>query len=447
MRTRLTASRKIFFLLADAALFLVTAAAVNAFRFGVDYSAVLSAHSLWVTLFLLLSSLYVFGTYDLDDGLSPVRRALRTGTAVSVALTSILVLNYLLNLDRGGLFGRGVLLGSVAIFTLGASVFRAVVARMIRSRVQRQSLIVLCEEGREDALRAEFALSGWSGAVHFLSVSAHPDPRRALNEALAPGCDALLLGGDLRYFQKLMGETLMNARLSGLPVQSFSRFVEAHARRIPLGFVDSSWFIVSEGFLLQDSPFPQRVKRLFDVLLSLLLGLVTWPFMLLTALAVKLDSRGPALYRQVRLGKDGALFTIYKFRSMSTDAEKGGAQWAARNDARVTRVGKFIRKTRLDELPQLWNVLRGEMSFIGPRPERPEFNEQLTGAVPFFHLRNLVRPGVTGWAQVMYPYGASVEDARRKLEYDLYYIKNYSLWLDLKIVLRTVRIVLFAGGR
>jgi lipopolysaccharide/colanic/teichoic acid biosynthesis glycosyltransferase len=169
--------------------------------------------------------------------------------------------------------------------------------------------------------------------------------------------------------------------------------------------------------------------------------------MLITAVLIRLESSGGAIYKQVRTGKDGKDFTIFKFRSMRSDAEKNGAQWASQNDSRVTRIGNFIRKTRIDELPQLFNILRGTMSFIGPRPERPEFNRSLEKELSFYNLRHIVQPGLTGWAQVLYPYGASLEDAKEKLQYDLFYIKNYSLWMDISIVLKTITVVVFGRGR
>lgn len=239
----------------------------------------------------------------------------------------------------------------------------------------------------------------------------------------------------------------MEARFSGQSVQDLSKFYESTWRKVPIYYLEHDWFVLSEGFGLVHNPVGLRVKRLVDLFLSLLLLLIVWPFMLLTAIAVKLESAGPAVYSQVRTGVDGEHFVIYKFRSMRTDAEKDGAKWASQNDSRITRVGKFIRLTRLDELPQLWNVFRGDMSFIGPRPERPEFNSELEKQIPFYNLRHLVRPGITGWAQVLYPYGASVEDSKEKLQYDLFYIKNYSLFLDFVIVLKTISVVILGRGR
>ncbi|NNE41231.1 MAG: sugar transferase [Marinicaulis sp.] len=188
------------------------------------------------------------------------------------------------------------------------------------------------------------------------------------------------------------------------------------------------------------------VKRAMDIAVSLALIGFLAPLLLLTAIAIKLDSRGPLLYRQCRVGYRGREFSVYKFRSMTIDAEKNGPQYASKNDARITRVGWFIRKTRIDEIPQTINVLRGEMSFVGPRPERPEFVQELEKEIPHYQKRHLVKPGITGWAQVRYEYAASVEGAREKLKFDLFYIKNFSPLFDIDIIFRTVRVALFGLG-
>ncbi|MFN4116793.1 MAG: exopolysaccharide biosynthesis polyprenyl glycosylphosphotransferase, partial [Inhella sp.] len=194
-------------------------------------------------------------------------------------------------------------------------------------------------------------------------------------------------------------------------------------------------------------PVRSAIKRSSDILVSLLLLLVSAPVMLITAVVIKLESRGPIFYRQERVGQNGAPFKVTKFRSMVVDAEKDGKpRWATKNDSRVTGVGKFIRRTRIDELPQLFNVLSGEMSMVGPRPERQYFVDELVEKIPFFAVRHSVKPGVTGWAQVRYEYGATVEDAAAKLQYDLYYVKNHSLFLDFLILLETVAVVLTGRG-
>ncbi len=191
------------------------------------------------------------------------------------------------------------------------------------------------------------------------------------------------------------------------------------------------------------------IKRLFDILVSVVLLTLFSPLMILVMLASLIESKGkdPIFFEQIRVGQNGALFNLYKFRSMRVDAEADGvARWATKNDARVTKLGSFLRKTRLDELPQLFNVLKGQMSLVGPRPERPEFVEQLAKTIPFFSERHRVKPGVTGWAQMLYPYGASEEDAKRKLEYDLYYVKHAGVFMDLIILLQTVEVVLLGKG-
>jgi sugar transferase (PEP-CTERM system associated) len=238
---------------------------------------------------------------------------------------------------------------------------------------------------------------------------------------------------------------LLHCKLRGIRVIDDVGFWEQHLGRIDLDNVDARWFLAADGF--SNGWLSTAIKRLSDLTVSVTILLLTLPLMLLTALAVKLDSPGPVFYRQQRVGLHGRPFTVLKFRSMTVNAEAAGrAVWAQRKDPRVTRVGGFIRLTRIDELPQLLNVLQGAMSFIGPRPERPHFVEQLMQVIPFYAERSTVKPGITGWAQVNYPYGASVEDAREKLSYDLYYVKNRSVFLDLLILLATVRVILFQEG-
>ncbi|MGH7043274.1 MAG: exopolysaccharide biosynthesis polyprenyl glycosylphosphotransferase [Acetobacteraceae bacterium] len=240
-------------------------------------------------------------------------------------------------------------------------------------------------------------------------------------------------------------EPVRESRLRGARVFNEISFWEHCLGRVNLDRIDHNWFLGGDGF--SDSRMGAVARRLLEILVSLILLVLTFPLMLVIALAVKLDSPGALLYRQRRVGLHGQPFTLFKFRSMRADAEAGGTpRWAARRDDRITRIGRFIRATRIDELPQLWNVLMGEMSLIGPRPERPHFVEQLAEVIPFYLARTHVKPGITGWAQVNYPYGASVEDAREKLSYDLYYLKNRSLLLDLLILVSTVRVILFHEG-
>ncbi|MBB5144127.1 TIGR03013 family XrtA/PEP-CTERM system glycosyltransferase [Desulfovibrio intestinalis] len=239
---------------------------------------------------------------------------------------------------------------------------------------------------------------------------------------------------------------LLEAKLRGTMVVDIRSFYEHVVQRLPLSQLTDEWLLQAEGFSLNTRGSLRRLKRALDMLISLLLLIPATPIMLLTALIVRLESPGPVIYKQDRVGLFEKEFTVYKFRSMRADAEKDGAVWASAGDARVTRFGRFIRKVRIDELPQIWNILKGDMSFIGPRPERMAFVQKLKETIPYYSLRHTIKPGLTGWAQVCYPYGASEEDARRKLEYDLYYIKNMSLLLDINIVFKTIGVVLFPKG-
>jgi sugar transferase (PEP-CTERM system associated) len=241
-------------------------------------------------------------------------------------------------------------------------------------------------------------------------------------------------------------KALLECRLRGIRVEDWPTFYEKATGKILVTAVRPSWLIFSDGFV--KTPRTEIIKRLFDVTVSMAGLALALPAMIVVALAVKLDSAGPVLYRQPRLGRNGCVFILNKFRSMRQDAEKEtGPVWTQTRDPRITRVGIVLRRTRLDELPQLLNVLVGHMSFIGPRPERPEFVEELQKRIPYYMERLAVKPGITGWAQISYRYGSSVEDAIEKLQYDLYYIKNLSLFLDLLILLNTVQVVLFARGR
>src|SRR5690348_14369674 len=241
---------------------------------------------------------------------------------------------------------------------------------------------------------------------------------------------------------------LLEARMEGIKITPYLSFWERETRRVNLNALDPSWLIYSDGFRVS-TMMNGALKRALDVLASLFLLILTLPMMLLVAAAIRLDSKGQIFYRQERVGRNGSVFEIYKFRTMQADAEgRGIPQWASLRDPRITRIGSFLRVMRIDELPQVLNVLRGDMSFVGPRPERPFFVQSLSRDIPFYLERHRVRPGITGWAQINYPYGASIEDAKAKLSYDLYYIKNFSLLFDLLIILSTAQAILFnKGGR
>lgn len=238
---------------------------------------------------------------------------------------------------------------------------------------------------------------------------------------------------------------LLDCKLAGITVTDYSTFWERETGKVDLDALHPSWLIFSDGFV--GGWLQSMLKRVFDVVASLALLVAALPVLIITGILVRLESPGPVFYRQERVGLNGKTFMLNKFRSMRTDAEADGVpRWAAVNDSRITRLGSFIRKTRIDEIPQIFNVLKGEMSFIGPRPERPFFVEQLHEAIPYYQERHRVKPGISGWAQLNYPYGASIEDSKEKFQFDLYYIKNYSLFLDLIVLIQTFRVVLWPNG-
>ena len=257
--------------------------------------------------------------------------------------------------------------------------------------------------------------------------------------------DEIVIALDERRLNMPLQE-LLDCKALGVQIMDLLSFYEREQGLILLDSLTLSWVVFSDGF--DFSGLKSFGKRIVDLVASLGLLIISWPFMLFTALAILLESgiKAQILYRQQRVGENGELFDVMKFRSMCTDAERNGAQWAQKNDDRVTRVGRFIRNCRVDELPQIFNVLKGEMSFVGPRPERPEFVEGFEERIPFYTERHRVKPGITGWAQLCYPYGANEQDTINKLEYDLYYVKNYSLFLDISIILGTVEVILWGKG-
>ncbi len=259
------------------------------------------------------------------------------------------------------------------------------------------------------------------------------------------GVDEIIVAMRERRGDALTLDQLLKCKLAGVRIVDQSTFFEHIGGEVRIDALRASWLIFGEGF--RQGRMRSFVKRAFDVGASIILLAVTLPVMLVTAIAIALESSGPVLYRQERVGCQSKPFKVFKFRSMRTDAEADGVpRWANANDSRITRIGQFIRRVRIDELPQIFNVLKGDMSFVGPRPERPYFVEQLEEKIPFYSARHSIKPGITGWAQVSYRYGNSVDDALHKLQFDLYYVKNHTIFLDLLILLKTVKVVLSGDG-
>ncbi|MGQ7844957.1 TIGR03013 family XrtA/PEP-CTERM system glycosyltransferase [Granulosicoccus sp. 3-233] len=324
----------------------------------------------------------------------------------------------------------------IRVLVLGAGDKAASINRRLRRRVDRRGFRIVGYVKLDTDPRVAV------DSVHVVDLNG----RSLLEFAIENNVDEVVVAADERR-SGLPLEELLDCKLHGLDVIDLLSFFEREQGKLPLDILRPDWLIYSDGF--ERGAVRDVSKRAFDIVASMLIIAITWPFMLLGMLAIKIEDgwSAPVLYRQTRTGFLGKPFGVLKFRSMTVNAERDGvAQWATANDSRVTRVGQFIRKTRIDELPQILNVLKGDMSFVGPRPERPQFVEQLSEVIPYYRERHAVKPGITGWAQVCYPYGASTEDSVQKQEFDLYYIKNHTIFLDMLILCQTAEVVLFGKG-
>ncbi|HEX7694281.1 MAG TPA: TIGR03013 family XrtA/PEP-CTERM system glycosyltransferase [Sphingomonas sp.] len=401
----------------------------------------------------LETAMIAVGVYG-ADALQSLRRAVaRILVAISLG---VIFLSVLFFLSPAITFWRSNLLYAMGIAAVSLVVIRILLGKMLGSQVFKRRVVVLGAGPRAARLKALQQQPGSAFVVvGYVSMS---EANRVIPEAIAR--DAIYNLADhvvlLNASEVVLAleerrnalplKDLLRIKTTGVHVNDISTFLERETGRVDLQSVNPSWLIFSDGFS-SGRMLSGVFKRLFDIVASLVLLLFAGPVILLTALAVKLESKGPAFYRQRRVGLYGVGFDCIKLRSMRQDAEVNGqAVWAEKDDPRITRVGRFIRKVRIDELPQCWSVLKGEMSFVGPRPERPQFVEDLEQQLPYYAERHMVKPGITGWAQINYPYGASIEDSRQKLEYDLYYAKNYSPFLDLLILLQTIRVVLWPEG-
>lgn len=401
---------------------------------------------------VMLTAIISVGVYN-SESLRSLRYAgTRLLVAISLGTIGLSFMDWLVN---GAHFWRSTLAYAMGISIVLLMANRLIVGGILGAQAFRRRVLVLGAGHRAERLRqlgdrpeAGFAIVGYIGMSDSKPVIEEAINRNAIHNLKRfvenLGVSEVVLALEERR-NSLPLQDLLRIKTAGVHVNDFSSFIERETGRVDLDTVNPSWLIFSDGFS-SGRAVSSVAKRMFDVAASLLLLVLTLPVIVLFALLVKLDSKGPAFFRQIRVGLYGQPFSVVKLRSMRTDAELGGAQWATTNDPRVTRIGRFIRKVRIDELPQAWSVLKGEMSFVGPRPERPEFVAGLEDKLPYYAERHMVKPGITGWAQINFPYGASIEDSRHKLEYDLYYAKNYTPFLDLLILLQTLRVVLWREG-
>jgi sugar transferase (PEP-CTERM system associated) len=442
--------------LIDGALLLIAADlawSLRAAQIGMDSGALLDRAALLVGFAaVVLTAMIAVGVYG-SEALRSLRfAAARLLVAVSLAIIALALLDFLL---PGSTFWRSTLLYAMALAIALLMLNRMVVAGILGGHAFRRRVLVLGAGPRACRLMelgerpgSGFAIVGYIAMNEAQPAIAQAVPRAAIEDlsrhAAALRASEVVLALEERR-NALPLKDLLRIKTAGVHVNDFSSFMERETGRVDLDTLNPSWLIFSDGFS-SGRAISSAAKRMFDVAASGLLLFLTFPLIALFALVVKLDSRGPAFFRQTRVGLYGQPFTVLKLRSMRIDAEAGGPRWAENGDPRITRIGRIIRKLRIDELPQVWTVLRGQMSFVGPRPEVPQFVDDLEDRLPYYAERHMVKPGITGWAQINYPYGASTEDARRKLEYDLYYAKNYTPFLDLLILLQTLRVILWPEG-
>ena len=406
-----------------------------------------------------LAGLYVLGLYRRDmiletrKALGRLPLAIGFGGAGAVAILALIGAPIR---DQGWLFAA-----TLGCCTASAASSRAAFYGLRRRGLFRRRLLIvgagkrawdlvwmLGKEGRNLQYQIAFMHDPALGEIdpRLADGSAGPivsaDQHAVLPTARRFGAEQIVIAPDERRGMDL--ESLLQCKIAGFPVKQYLGFVEKEIHRVDLKRMELGWLLFSDGFYF--GLVDRVLKRSLDLIVSFLLLLLFMPFLLAAAVAIKLDDGGPVFYRQERVTRGGRVFRITKLRTMGVDAERHGAVWAADKDNRITRVGALLRRTRIDEMPQLFNVLRGDMSLVGPRPERPGFVAMLARQIPLYHERHVVKAGLTGWAQINYPYGASIDDARSKLSYDLYYVKNFSILFDFLIIAQTIRVVFWPGG-
>lgn len=408
-----------------------------------------------VLTILIMVSMYSMGLYEPRQRTEAYGVALRIAIGCAVGAVLATVVYYAIP----RLFmGRGAHFISAGVAFLLLSAWRFIFWKIVDEEVFKRRVLVFGAGEKADLLTMLRRRSDQRGFSIIGFVPVEGQESKIAKEKLAvfegslvdfakqQQVNEIVVAVDDRR-KKIPIHSLLQCRLAGIHVTDVITFFERETGKVRVDLLYPSWMIFSEGF--EANAGLQVFKRIFDIVATLIILFFASPLVLITAIAIKIEDglSAPVLYRQQRTGKNGEPFSVMKFRSMHVDAEKGqGPLWASKNDSRVTRVGSVIRLLRIDELPQLVNVLRGEMSFVGPRPERPQFVDELSAMIPYYQERHCVKPGITGWAQLCYAYGSSVEDAQEKLQYDLYYIKNQSVLFDLQILLQTIEVVLFGKG-
>jgi len=419
----------------------------------VSFGSFFAKALLYATIMQL--SLLAFGIYQRQSGRFFEVLVLRIASGLLLGLVPLGISYYFVPTV---FLGRGVLALTVVFSFIFISVIRLFFRKVVKERNMWSRVLILGAGEKANLVRTAQKAGELEGLNIVAYVVINGDTRNENEDCTSlkvpliqyvqeQDIDEIVLAMDDRRGTEIPTKDLLDCKMSGIDIMDMVTFFERRTGKIRLDMMNPSWLYLSDGF--SESTFRRAGKRVFDILVVLFLLPLAFPLMLIAAIVVCMDSfgRGSVLYSQTRVKQDGGHFKIYKFRSMCVDAEKDGvAQWATKNDSRVTRVGSVLRKGRLDELPQLFNVLKGDMSFVGPRPERPEFVAKLAEKIPYYDERHRVKPGLTGWAQIRFPYGSSEKDGLEKLQYDLYYVKNYSVYLDLLILLQTAEVIMLSKG-
>ena len=406
-----------------------------------------------VLVFIIIATLmclYTFNTYTIEAPNKALRVVSRTILASLVAFLIAILTGFLIGREAFiPLFGRTILFVGFMLFIIWASLFRYLAIRL-NFRTNDNRWLFIGNQNMATEFHRDFDKHKYTGVLDCYIVDQSVESNGAniseYQKLISKPWNGVIIDS-LNTLTKDIAADLLQQRLSGMRIFSLTEFYSKQWTKVPIFYIGQQWLMDVDGFSLLEDSVNFKLKRVFDILFSIFLGALVLPIMLIIGLCIRLTSVGPAFYKQRRVGLNGKEYYLYKFRTMQIDAEKEGPRWTSIDDPRITQLGSFLRRTRLDELPQIYNVLLGQMSFIGPRPERPEFVANLEKEIPYYDLRHLVKPGITGWAQVMFDYGASQEDAREKLQYDLFYIKNQSVLLDSIILLKTLKTVMNAKGR
>ncbi|MDH5718521.1 MAG: sugar transferase [Spirochaetia bacterium] len=448
-----------FLFILDILLIILSYNIVYKLRFGEFHGEYLLTYDFSLIIFFEILVIYIFNAYKVYEFDLNLNLPNRFFLSQIIFIIFFFLILFIFFRYETGIFGRIIFFFGISAYSLIGYLIRILIYKLALRKEKKIPILYLAGNFGTEKFYEELINNNTNLRIKYLfPFGKKYQPKIAIkksdyilsqskeiNNIIKKEWSAIILGSKLNLEKDTL-ELLMEKRLKGIKVFKLHDFFELIWHKIPIFSLKEGWFIFSKGFYLIHNLIELRFKYFFDKIIAFIFLLLSIPLCIITALLIKIESKGKVFYKQIRSGLNEKKFTLYKFRSMYENAEKDGIKWAKKNDSRITKVGKLLRKARIDEIPQLINVLKGDMSFVGPRPERPELNKILKEKIHFYDIRNVVKPGITGWAQIMYPYGSSIEDAEKKLEYDLYYIKNYSIFLDLEIILKTVRTVLFGKG-